>query len=110
MLRRTGNFVVSSFIVSRSGCMTRMVSRSSEVAGVSPNPVGAVTDGAPFQRQLALANPDDETSNATTLVRREPAPGSGFNLLKIAAYSYIVNPCLAYCRRAFPRILAPRLP
>jgi hypothetical protein len=67
-----------------------------------------VTDGAPFQRQLALANPDDETSNATTLVRREPAPGSGFSLLRIAAYSYIVNPDLAYGRVALPRILAPR--
>ena len=29
--------------------------------------------------------------NATTLVRREPASGSGFNLVRIAAYSYIVN-------------------
>ena len=46
--------------------------------------------------------------NATTLVRREPASGSGFNLLRIAAYSYIVNPDLAYGRVALPRILAPR--
>src|SRR6266436_4630275 len=33
------------------------------VAGVSPNPVHrAVTDGPPFQRQLALANAGDERS------------------------------------------------
>ena len=38
----------------------------------------------------------------------EPAPGSGFNLLRIAAYSYIVNADLAYGRVALPRKLAPR--
>jgi hypothetical protein len=46
--------------------------------------------------------------NATTLVRREPASGSGFNLSTIAAYSYIVNPELAYGRVALPQIPAPR--
>ena len=74
------------------------------VAGVSPNPVHrAVTDGAPFRRQLALANGTTKGAMLQPLVRREPASSdacilSGFNLL-IAAYSYIVNPDLDTAKR-----------
>jgi len=84
-----------SFNVSRSSCMTRMVSRSSGVAGVSPKSRRAVTDGAPFQRQLALADGTTKGQCYSPLFGAESPSCSGFNLPRIEAYSYIVNPDLA---------------
>jgi hypothetical protein len=98
----------ASFIVSRSSCITRMVSRFS--GRVSPNPVHrAVTDGDSVS---TAACPRErgrrKEHNATALVRRGSASCSGFSLLLIEAYSYIVNPRSRYGQAALPRIAAPR--
>src|SRR6266446_2170003 len=64
--------------------------------------------GLRFSGSLPLRTRTTKEHNATALVRRGPTFCSGFNLLLIAAYSYIVNPDLAYGQAALPRIPASR--